>query len=109
MELHLHLRPDDKNPLFDLTHYRHLVGSLVYLTITRHDIVFVIHVLSQFVSAPTSVHYTHLLRVFLYLRATRHMVFSTRAAVLSNCRHILMLPGLVILLIVVLSPAFASS
>ena len=46
MELHLQLRPDDGVPLSDSTRYRHLVGSLVYLTITRPDIAYAIHVLS---------------------------------------------------------------
>ena len=70
MELHLQLRPDEGSPLSDPTRYRYLVGSLVYLTITRPDIAFAVHVLSQFVSAPTSVHYVQLLRVLRYLRAT---------------------------------------
>jgi hypothetical protein len=44
------------------------VGSLVYLTITRPDIAHVVQILSQFVSAPTSVHYSHLLRLLRYLQ-----------------------------------------
>jgi hypothetical protein len=70
MELHLQLRPTDGTPLEDPSRYRHLVGSLVYLTVTRPDIAHVVHILSQFVSAPTSVHYSHLLRVLRYLRGT---------------------------------------
>ena len=70
MELHLQLRPTDGIPLEDPTRYRHLVGSLVYLIVTRPDIAHAVHVLSQFVSAPTSVHYSHLLRVLRYLRGT---------------------------------------
>ena len=70
MELHLHLQPDEGVPLIDPTRYRHLVGSLVSLTITRHDVAYVVHVLSQFVSTPTSIHYAHVLRVLRYLRAT---------------------------------------
>ena len=63
MELHLQLRPDQGSLLLDPTRYHHLVGSLIYLTITRPDIAFAVYVLSQFVSAPTSVHYAYLLRV----------------------------------------------
>ena len=38
MELHLQLRSTDGIPLEDPSRYRHLVGSLVYLTVTRPDI-----------------------------------------------------------------------
>lgn len=70
MELHVRLRSTDGTPLDDPSRYRHLVGSLVYLTVTRPDIAYAVHILSQFVSAPTSVHYDHLLRVLRYLRGT---------------------------------------
>ena len=70
MELVVHLRPTDGEPLEDPTRYRHLVGSLVYLGITRPDISHAVHILSQFVSAPTQLHYSHLLRVLRYLRGT---------------------------------------
>jgi hypothetical protein len=70
MYLHLQLRPTDGTPLVDLSRYRHIVGSLVYLTVTRPDIAHVVHILSQFVSASTSVHFGHLLRVLRYLRGT---------------------------------------
>jgi len=82
MELHLQLQADEGIPLADPTRYRHLVGSLVYLTITRPDIAHSVHVLSQFVSTPTSVHYAHLLRVLRYLRATpgRGLFFSSSSS-----------------------------
>jgi hypothetical protein len=70
MELNLQLGPTDGTPLADPSRYRHLVGSLVYLTATRPDIAHAVHILSIFVSAPTSVHYAHLLRVLRYLRGT---------------------------------------
>jgi hypothetical protein len=70
MDLHLQLRPTDGNPLQDPSHYGHIVVSLVYLTVTRPDIAHAVHILSQFVSAPTSVHFGHLLRVLRYLRGT---------------------------------------
>ncbi|XP_039773535.1 uncharacterized mitochondrial protein AtMg00810-like [Panicum virgatum] len=70
MELGVHLRTTDGEPLADPTHYRHLVGSLVYLGIIRPDISYAVHILSQFVSSPTQLHYTHLLRVLRYLCGT---------------------------------------
>ena len=62
MDIHLQLRPTDGTPLEDPARYCHIVGSLVYLTVTRPDIAHAVHI-CQFVSAPTSVHFGHLLRV----------------------------------------------
>lgn len=77
MELGVHLRPTDGDLLSDLTRYCHLVGGLVYLEITRPDVTHSVHILSQFVSAPTQLHYAHLLCVLRYLRGTtsRHLFF----------------------------------
>ena len=82
MELHLQLRSTDGVALQDPSRYRQLVGSLVYLAITRPDISHVVHVLSQFVRAPTTVHYAHLLRVLRYLRETssRCLHFSRKSS-----------------------------
>ena len=53
MELGVHLRPTVGVPLADPTRYCQLVGSLVYLGITRPDITHSFHILSRFVLAPT--------------------------------------------------------
>ena len=78
MELNVHLCATDGEPLADPTRYHHLVGSLVYLGVTRPDISYAVHILSQFVSAPTQIHYSHLLRILYYLRGTIscHLFFS---------------------------------
>jgi hypothetical protein len=82
MELHTCLHAIDSVPLEDPTRCRHLVGSLVYLNITRPDISYVVYILCQFMSTPTSVHYSHLLRVLRYLRSTidRRLFFSSSSS-----------------------------
>jgi len=42
--------------LIDPILYHTIVGSLVYLTITRPDIAYIVHIVSQFVVFPTTVH-----------------------------------------------------
>uniref|UniRef100_A0ACD5UZC4 Uncharacterized protein n=1 Tax=Avena sativa TaxID=4498 RepID=A0ACD5UZC4_AVESA len=87
MELNVKLQLTDGDPLSDPTGYRHLVGSLVYLAVTRPDISYPVHILSQFVSAPTTVHYSHLLRVLRYLRGmiTRRLFFPRSIPLQLQC------------------------
>jgi hypothetical protein len=46
MDLHLQLRHTDGTPLEDPSRYQHIVGSLVYLIVTRPDIAHAVHILS---------------------------------------------------------------
>uniref|UniRef100_A0ACD5X788 Uncharacterized protein n=1 Tax=Avena sativa TaxID=4498 RepID=A0ACD5X788_AVESA len=87
MELNVKLQFTDGDPLSDPTHYRHLVGSLVYLAVTRPDISYPVHILSQFVSAPSTVHYSHLLCVLRYLRGTitRRLFFPRSSSLQIQC------------------------
>jgi hypothetical protein len=50
MDFNLRLSKHEGSLLEDLTSYRRLIGRLLYLTITRPDLVYSIHVLSQFMS-----------------------------------------------------------
>lgn len=60
----------DGSPLPDATLYRQLVGSLVYLTVTRPDIAHAVHVVSQFLAAPRTTHYAAVLRILRYVKGT---------------------------------------
>lgn len=52
------------------TLYHQLVGSLVYLTITRPDIAYVVYIISQFMADPRTYHYATVLRMLHYLKGT---------------------------------------
>ncbi|KAL9227769.1 hypothetical protein vseg_003420 [Gypsophila vaccaria] len=56
-------------PLFsDPTQYRRLVGKLIYLTLTRPEISYVVHLLSWFMKAPSQSHWDAVLRVLRYVK-----------------------------------------
>ncbi|CAM8901506.1 unnamed protein product [Rhodiola kirilowii] len=54
--------------LDDPLQYRKLVGKLIYLTITRPDLSYSVHVLSQFMQKPTQDHLQAVQRVLRYLK-----------------------------------------
>jgi hypothetical protein len=71
----VHLRPIDGEPIEDPTCYHRIIGSHVYLGVTRPNISYSVHILSQSVSVHTQIHYSHLLCVMRYLHGTisRHL------------------------------------
>jgi hypothetical protein len=59
----------DEGELFeDPGRYRHLVGKLNYLTITRPDISYAVSVVSQFLEAPRVSHWEAVTRIIRYLK-----------------------------------------
>ncbi|KAJ8772626.1 hypothetical protein K2173_027803 [Erythroxylum novogranatense] len=69
----------DATPLSDPTHFRGLVGSLQYLTLTRPDLSYSVNFVSQFMQHPTMSHFKCLRRILRYLKGTIHygLSFST--------------------------------
>ena len=70
VEVNARYSSSDGIPLTDPTLYYTIIGSLIYLTITRPDITYVVHVVSQFVSSLTTVYWAVVLHILWYLRGT---------------------------------------
>jgi len=70
IEVNVKLRQDDGELLQDPTLYRKLVGSLIYLTITRPDISFFVHTVRKFMQNPRHLHLTAVQRIIKYLLIT---------------------------------------
>ncbi|GKC06544.1 hypothetical protein Tco_0998154 [Tanacetum coccineum] len=63
----------DEDPLgipVDQTRFRSMVGSLMYLTASRPDLVFAVCMCARYQASPTKKHLEALKRVFRYLRGT---------------------------------------
>ncbi|XP_074358065.1 secreted RxLR effector protein 161-like [Apium graveolens] len=67
MDVHLKLTPKKGDLLPEPVVYQRLVGKLIYLTITRPDIAFPVHILTQFMQRPTTVHMQAAKRLLRYL------------------------------------------
>ena len=70
VELNANLTPTGGKSLSNPSLYRRLVSNLVYLTITHLDISYVVHQVSQYLSAPRSTQHAAVLRILRYLKGT---------------------------------------
>lgn len=54
----------------DATQYKQMVGSLMYLTATRPDLMYVVCLVSRYMEKPTELHLLAVKRIFRYLNGT---------------------------------------
>ena len=67
METGTKLSVQDEGVKIDGTLYRQLVGSLIYLTTTRLDIIFAVGIISKFMVDPKQIHWLAAKQILRYL------------------------------------------
>lgn len=66
-DIHLKLTPEKGDLLSEPQTYQRLLGRLIYLTITRPDITFAVHILAQYMQKSTTAHLQATRRLLIYL------------------------------------------
>ncbi|GJS09671.1 retrovirus-related pol polyprotein from transposon TNT 1-94 [Tanacetum coccineum] len=67
------LTKDEECESVDSTKYRGMIGSLLYLTISRPDIMFSVCLCARFQEAPKTSHLQAVKRIFRYIKGTMHL------------------------------------
>jgi hypothetical protein len=70
LEQNVKLNADEGNLVEDTTMYRRILGSLIYMTIIRLDLSYVIGVVSQFMQTPRKPHLDVLRCILRYIKHT---------------------------------------
>ncbi|GJS84005.1 retrovirus-related pol polyprotein from transposon TNT 1-94 [Tanacetum coccineum] len=67
------LTKDEECESVDSTKYQGMIGSLLYVTASRHDIMFSVCLCARFQDAPKTSHLEAVKRIFRYIKGTTHL------------------------------------
>ena len=67
------LTKDEEGEFVDNTNYRGMIGSLLYLTASRPDIMFNVYLCARFQEDPKTSHLEAVKRIFRYIKGTTHL------------------------------------
>ncbi|GJZ70688.1 retrovirus-related pol polyprotein from transposon TNT 1-94 [Tanacetum coccineum] len=73
MSMEIKLTKDDEADSVDSSKYRGMIGSLLYLTTSRPDIMFSACLCARFQENPKTTHLEAVKRIFRYIRGTSHL------------------------------------
>jgi hypothetical protein len=68
LEQNVKLSADEGDLVEDTTMYRRIVGSLIYMTITRPNLNYAVRVVSQFMQTPRKPHLDAVRRILKYIK-----------------------------------------
>ena len=97
MELNARLRKEEGDLLVHLNLYRKLVGSLVYLIITRSNISFSVQQVNQFIQTPFHLHLAVIHRIIRYVQGTSTCGYSFLQSIFLILFLTMMLTGPIVL------------
>ena len=97
MDPNLKLLANQSEMYPDPERYRRLVGNLIYLSITRPDISFVVGVVSQFMQNPRVDHWNAVMRILRYIKRAPGQGLLMKTKVIHKYLGIVMQIGLVVL------------
>jgi hypothetical protein len=72
LEQNVKLSADEGDLVEDTIMYRHIMGSLIYMTITRPNVNYAVRVVSQFMQTPRKPHLDVVRRILRYIKHTLH-------------------------------------
>ncbi|GJW54225.1 hypothetical protein Tco_0098310 [Tanacetum coccineum] len=73
MSMEIKLTKDDEADSIDSSKYQGMIGSLLYLTASRPDIMFSVCLCARFQENPKTTHLEAVKRIFRYIRGTSHL------------------------------------